>query len=439
VITPPNNTQPNHNTLTEQANTKAGNNTHRLNKTTTHTNKTKIETQNNPRPINDDNQAPQTSKLPSSVTPQMATWQKQNRKAKTHPQPTSQQTKNHKAPPGKIKNQLSNNHTQTTNQIRTKKINPHYHSQTCNPDQNNYNTTTIRLMSSDPALDTLKWERETTRVLLDTLQTHGPPNQATRALVNHRPFANGRALNLYHFEHKNNIWVAEDNLPATFYIYATATPTKKITTSTFMKNILDTITIPTYANTLNPQCIVAIGLFTAITPRRQKELNQLVPCPLIHMDGKNPQILEMTRVWPLPHPYKINPEMDSKNKHRLRVQQYFPLTEPQHKALWKHCQNEFSLVLRTHTKNKRKEPTTTKHQTTNTHAEMNPPAAVAPNSVEKTKRKAPQQALEAEGSAPMDTSTTEGTTSLVPYPTEEAKQKENKSQTRQTATQANQT
>ena len=281
-------------------------------------------------------------------------------------------------------------------------------------------------MSSDPALDTLKWERETTKILLDTLQTHGPPNQATRALVNHRPFANGRALNLYHFEHKNNIWVAQDKLPATFYIYATATPTKKIITNTFMRNILNTISIPTYANTLNPQCIVAIGLFTAITPRRQKELNQLVPCPLIHMDGKNPQILEMTSIWPLPHPYKINPEMDSKNKHRLRVQQYFPLTEPQHKALWQHCQNEFSLVLRTHTKNKRKEPTTTKHQTTNTHAEMNPPAAVAPNSVEKTKRKAPQQAPEAEGSTPMDTSSTEGTTSLVPYPTEEAKQKEKK-------------
>jgi hypothetical protein len=84
VILPLNNTQQNPKTITEQANTKAGNNTHRHNTTTTHINKTKIGTQNNPIPTNDDNQHPQTSKSTQSGIPLMATWQKQNRKAKTN-------------------------------------------------------------------------------------------------------------------------------------------------------------------------------------------------------------------------------------------------------------------------------------------------------------------------------------------------------------------
>jgi hypothetical protein len=225
-------------------------------------------------------------------------------------------------------------------------------------------------MSSDPALDKQNWENATTKILLDTLLKHGAPNQATRALVNHRPFANGRALNKYHFEHKAYTWVAQDNLPATFYIYATATPTKKIITNKFMNDILNTLSIPAYANTINPQCIVAISLFTAITPNRRKELEQQVPCPLINMEGKNPQILEMTRVWPLPHPYEINPGLDSKGKRHKRVQQYFPLDTAQHNDLWQYCQHEFKIALQTHTKTTLKRPRQLTHPSAITYAEM---------------------------------------------------------------------
>ena len=166
-------------------------------------------------------------------------------------------------------------------------------------------------LKEPPFSHKLNWERDTTKILLNTLLNHGAPNQATSALVNHRPFANGRALNLYHFEHKSYTWVAEKNLPVTLYIYATATPTKKIIKNDFMQNILESISIPTYANTLNPQCIVAISLCKTITPKRRKELETKVPCPLIPMEGTKPQILEMTRVWPLPHPYEVHPGLDS--------------------------------------------------------------------------------------------------------------------------------
>ena len=51
------------------------------------------------------------------------------------------------------------------------------------------------------------------------------------------------------------------------------------------------------------------------------------------MEGKRPQTLEMTKVWPLPHPYKINPAKDEKTGSSLRVQNYFPLTTTQHALL----------------------------------------------------------------------------------------------------------
>jgi hypothetical protein len=149
------------------------------------------------------------------------------------------------------------------------------------------------------------WESTTKEILRNTILQHGEPTPGTRAIVNHRVFANGKALNVYRFEHKNYVWVAEENLPGTFYIYATATPSKQYlddsAKNSFMKNIYNTLHIPTYAATLNPQCIVAIATFAPISPTRQKELDQLVPRPNIHMEGKRPQTLEMTKVWPLPH------------------------------------------------------------------------------------------------------------------------------------------
>jgi hypothetical protein len=237
-------------------------------------------------------------------------------------------------------------------------------------------TTSIRKMSNNSETrDTQDWKHATTNILTKALLLHGKPPQGTRAIVNHRPFANAKALQAYGFEHKNYHWVAEKLLPLPAYIYATATPLEKTLNNATMRNIYNSLTIPQYANTLNPQCIVAVVLFEAITPQRREELEQLVPCPLFPMEGKNPQILQITKVWPLPHPLRIHPGKNSTNNRAKRIQNIFPLDKAQHQQIWQHCQNEFNLALRAQekTQRKRKQPTATAQYTStpaNTLSEM---------------------------------------------------------------------